>query len=105
METAAQVKKLAGSERLKALWPEIWELVRPRRKLLAAGFVLMLINRLSGLVLPASTKFLIDDIIGKQRRELLLPLVLAVIGATAIQGLTSFTLTQLLSKAAQRLIA
>src|SRR5439155_4200847 len=45
------------------------------------------------------------DIIGKRRTELLLPLVLGVIGATVIQGVTSFTLTQLLSKAAQRLIA
>ncbi len=105
MNATAPVKKPAGSERLRALWPTIWELVRPRRGLLALGFVLMLINRLSGLVLPLSTKFLIDDIIGKQRRELLLPLVLAVVAATAIQGVTSFTLTQLLSKAAQRLIA
>ena len=105
MPASAEVKKPAGSERLRALLPEILELIRPRRGLLALGFVLMLINRVSGLVLPASTKFLIDDIIGKQRRDLLLPLVLAVLGATAIQGVTSFTLTQLLSKAAQRLIA
>src|SRR5258706_8154339 len=105
MAADAEVKKPVGSERFRALWPEIRELIRPRQKLLAIGFVLMLINRVSGLVLPASTKFLIDDIIGKQRRDLLLPLVLAVLAATAIQGVTSFTLTQLLSKAAQRLIA
>ncbi len=105
MAADAEVKKAAGSERLRALWPEIRELIRPRQKLLAIGFVLMLINRVSGLVLPASTKFLIDDVIGKKRHELLLPLVLAVLAATAIQGVTSFTLTQLLSKAAQRLIA
>ena len=105
MSASSQALKPGGSERLRVLLPEVWELVRPRRKLLALGFVLMLINRLSGLVLPASTKFLIDDIISKHRRELLVPLVLAVVCATAIQGLTSFTLTQLLSKAAQRLIA
>ena len=105
MPASAETKKPAGSERLRALLPEILELIRPRRGLLALGFALMLINRVSGLVLPASTKFLIDDIIAKQRRDLLLPLVLAVLSATAIQGVTSFTLTQLLSKAAQRLIA
>jgi ABC-type multidrug transport system fused ATPase/permease subunit len=77
----------------------------PRRGLLAAGFFLMLINRASGLVLPASTKFLIDDVIGKNRRELLVPLLVAVLSATVLQGATSFALTQLLSKAAQRLIA
>jgi ABC-type multidrug transport system fused ATPase/permease subunit len=69
------------------------------------GFVLMVANRLSGLVLPASTKFLIDDIIGRQQRDLLGPLVLAVVLATMVQGATSFALTQLLSKAGQRLIA
>jgi subfamily B ATP-binding cassette protein MsbA len=55
--------------------------------------------------LPASTRYLIDDVIGKKQINLLLPLVLAVIGATVIQGLTSFANTQLVSKAAQRLIA
>ncbi|HKW99942.1 MAG TPA: ABC transporter ATP-binding protein [Bryobacteraceae bacterium] len=97
--------KTPKSERLKALLPDIWKLVRPRRWLLAAGFVLMLINRSAGLVLPYSTKYLVDDVIGKRHAQLLLPLVLIVVTATAIQGITSFALTQLLSKAAQRLIA
>lgn len=65
----------------------------------------MVINRVSGLVLPASTKFLIDDVIGKRQPDLLTPLILAVVTATVIQAATSFSLTQLLSKAAQRLIA
>ena len=65
----------------------------------------MAINRTSSLVLPASTKYLIDDVIGKNRSEMLLPLLGAVVLATVIQGSSSFALTQLLSKAAQRLIA
>jgi len=65
----------------------------------------MVINRISGLVLPASTKFLVDDVIGKHRADLCLPLVGMVLLATLVQGLTSFALTQTLSKAAQRLIA
>ena len=48
-----------------ARWPLLKELVRPRRSLLALGFVLMIINRLCGMVLPVSTKFLIDNVIGK----------------------------------------
>jgi subfamily B ATP-binding cassette protein MsbA len=80
-------------------------LLRPRRRLLALGFFLMLINRITALVLPASTKFLVDDIMGKRRAVLLLPLVGVVLLATVVQGLTSFALTQTLSKAAQRLIA
>jgi subfamily B ATP-binding cassette protein MsbA len=104
-DTTAHMKPAAASERLRALWPLIAELVRPRRRLLAVGCLLMIVNRLAGLVLPASTKFLIDDIIGQQRRDLLAPLALAVLLATAVQGATSFALTQSLSKAAQRLIA
>jgi subfamily B ATP-binding cassette protein MsbA len=65
----------------------------------------MAANRVAGLVLPGSTKFLIDDVIGRRQVELLLPLVGAVVGATVVQGLTSYGLVQLLSKAAQRLIA
>lgn len=79
--------------------------MRPRRGLLAVGFVLMVINRLAGFVLPYSSKFLIDDVVTKHQTQLLRPLVLAVLVATVIQGVTSFSLTQLLSKAAQRLIA
>jgi ABC-type multidrug transport system fused ATPase/permease subunit len=92
-------------ERLRELWPQIWEFIGPRRGILALGFVLMGINRVSGLVLPYSSKYLIDDIIGKRHLNLLAPLVLIVAGATTIQGITSFGLTQLLSKEAQRLIA
>ena len=85
--------------------PEIWFLIRPRRALLALGLGLMVINRVSGLVLPASTKYLVDDVIGKRHLHLLYSLVGIVLLATIIQGLTSFALTQTLSKAAQRLIA
>ncbi len=99
---AAKAKPVA---RIRAVWPLIAELVRPRRALLAFGLVLMVVNRVCGLVLPLSTKYLIDSVIGKHRPDLLVPLVSAVLGATVIQGATSFSLTQLLSKAGQRLIA
>jgi subfamily B ATP-binding cassette protein MsbA len=79
--------------------------MRPRRWLLGLGLVLMIINRLAGFVLPYSSKFLIDDVVGKHHTAILRPLVLAVLLATLVQGVTSFSLTQLLSKAAQRLIA
>ncbi|HWP85578.1 MAG TPA: ABC transporter ATP-binding protein [Terriglobia bacterium] len=85
--------------------PEIWALLRPRRGLLGLGLALVAVNRVSGLVLPASTKYLIDDVIGQRRTDLLAPLVGAVLAATAIQGATSFALVQSLSKAAQKLIA
>src|SRR5580700_9702040 len=92
-------------DRLKAVLPEVWKLMRPRRALLALGFVLMVINKLAGFVLPYSSKFLIDNVVGKNQAGLLRPLVLSVLFATLVQGVTSFSLTQLLSKAAQRLIA
>jgi ABC-type multidrug transport system fused ATPase/permease subunit len=92
-------------QRLKAVWPEVWKLMRPRRWVLGLGFVLMVINRVAGFVLPYSSKFLIDNVAAKGQTWMLRPLVLAVLLATLIQGVTSFSLTQLLSKAAQRLIA
>jgi ABC-type multidrug transport system fused ATPase/permease subunit len=79
--------------------------MRPRRSLLALGFVLMLINKLAGFVLPYSSRFLIDNVVVKHQISMLPTLVFSVLLATVIQGVTSFSLTQLLSKAAQRLIA
>jgi subfamily B ATP-binding cassette protein MsbA len=131
------VGKPAKPASLRLVWPMIWELVRPRRWMLALGFLLMAINRVCGLVLPGSSKFLLDDVLGVQvgpraglparpdlldqlwsplrqfahapadgaSPQLLLPLVLVVVAATLVQGATSFALTQLLSKEAQRLIA
>jgi ABC-type multidrug transport system fused ATPase/permease subunit len=90
---------------LKGAWPQIWAIVRPRRGLLLLGLGIMLVNRFSGLVLPASAKYLVDDVLGRGNTGLLLPLVGAVLAATAVQAATSFALFQLLSKAAQRLIA
>jgi ABC-type multidrug transport system fused ATPase/permease subunit len=98
----------AKTEKRKNAWknlPDVWALIKPRRGLLALGFALMAVNRLSGLVLPASTKYLVDNVISKRQIQLLTPIVLGVLGATVIQGLTSFTLTQLLSKSAQKMIA
>jgi ABC-type multidrug transport system fused ATPase/permease subunit len=91
-------------QNLRVVLPLIWDLLRPRRGLLAFGFALMMINRISGLALPYSTKFLFDNVITQRHIQLLKPIVLAVLVATAVQGVTSFSLTQLLSKAAQRLI-
>jgi len=102
---AKEAAKPPKIQRLKAVWPEVWKLMRPRRGLLALGFVLMVINKVAGFVLPYSSKFLIDNVVGKHQTGLLRPLVFSVLLATLIQGVTSFSLTQLLSKAAQRLIA
>ncbi|HKO17783.1 MAG TPA: ABC transporter ATP-binding protein [Acidobacteriaceae bacterium] len=79
--------------------------MKPRRLLLAFSFVLMVINRAAGLVLPASTKDLIDKVMVRHQMNLLPWIVGIVAVATLIQGITSYSLTQLLSKAGQRLIA
>jgi ABC-type multidrug transport system fused ATPase/permease subunit len=100
-----QTPKKSSSERLRELWPDIKELIRPRRAMLSLGFLLMAIGTPCGLVLPASTKYLVDNVIGKKQIHLLLPLVLAVMAATVIQGITSYGQTQIVSKAGQRLIA
>ena len=95
--------KKSATETWKAL-PEILALLKPRKGLLLLGLGLMAINRVAGLALPFSPKYFFDDVIAKHQTQKLLPLVLVVIGATIIQGITSFSLTQLLSKSAQRMI-
>ena len=75
-----------------------------RRGRLALGLALMLVNRLSGLVLPATSKYLIDDVIGKQRADMLMPLAFVAGAATVVQAVTSFALSQVLGVAAQRAI-
>jgi ABC-type multidrug transport system fused ATPase/permease subunit len=107
MATRLSARAARGSRplRLRAVLPEVWELVRPRRALLGLALLLMAIGRVAGLVLPGSTKYLVDDVIGHRRADLLLPLVAGVVVATLVQGLTGYALTQLVSKEAQRLIA
>ncbi|MBV9759394.1 MAG: ABC transporter ATP-binding protein [Acidobacteriaceae bacterium] len=78
--------------------------MKPRRGLLLLGGALMVVNRVCGLALPVSTKFLINNVMRQGQMDMLLPIVLSVVLATLVQGVTSFSLTQLLSKAGQRLI-
>jgi ABC-type bacteriocin/lantibiotic exporter with double-glycine peptidase domain len=85
-------------------WRDARDLVWSHRYRLALGMLLMIVNRLVGLVLPASSKYLIDEVIIKHRTDLLTPLALAAGGATLIQAITSFTLSQVLGVAAQRAI-
>ena len=87
-----------------AAWREARELIWAHRRRLGIGLVLMLVSRSAGLVLPASSKWLIDEVIGKQRVDLLPPLALAAGAATIIQAVTSFGLSQILGVAAQRAI-
>ena len=98
-------KPESTGKHFRSVLPLLKELVRPRRGKLALGFLLMLINRPAGLVLPGSTKYLVDSVIMKHQTWMLQPLVLLVLAATLIQGVTSFILTQLISKEGQRLIA
>jgi ABC-type multidrug transport system fused ATPase/permease subunit len=104
----ARASAADGAPKKKAdlgrVMPEVWKLVRPRRWLLAGGLILMVINRVAGLVLPLSTKYFFDNILHANGSKLPI-FVTAVFTATAIQAITSYSLTQLLSKAAQRLIA
>ncbi len=85
-------------------WPEARELIWAHRRRLALGLSLMLINRLAGLVLPWTSKFLIDDVVGNQRADLLGTLAIAAAAATMVQAASSFSLSQVLGVAAQRAI-
>ena len=81
------------------------QFIWPRRKLVFIGLILIVISRLSGLVLPGATKFLMDNVIVKKDLHMLKLLLIAVSGSIAIQAVTSFLLTKLLSVEAQHLIS
>src|SRR5437016_5527017 len=85
-------------------WQEARALVYAHRGRLALGLALLLVNRLAGLVLPSSSKWVIDRVINQHHPELLLPLALAAGGATLVQAITGFGLSQILGVAAQRAI-
>ncbi len=75
------------------------------RRPLAIGFAIMLVNRLAGLVLPVSSKYVVDDVLGRGRSDLLIPLAMAALAATLVQAVSSFALSQVVSVAGQRAIA
>src|SRR3977135_790286 len=89
---------------LSTAWADAQDLIWAHRYRLALGLTLMIVNRLVGLILPATSKYLIDDVIIKHKGELLIPLALAAGGATLVQAISSFTLSQVLGVAAQRAI-
>src|SRR5204862_7740750 len=93
-------KKVSASD----AWREARELLWLHRRRLTLGLALMLISRLAGRVRPARSKWLIDEVVGKNRTELLLPIALAAGAATVVQAVTSFALSQILGVAAQRAI-
>jgi ABC-type multidrug transport system fused ATPase/permease subunit len=86
-------------------WAEARALIWTHRRSVGIGFVLMLISRGAGFVLPGSSKWLIDEVLAKQHYALLVPLALASGAATLVQAVTSFALSQVVSVAAQRAIA
>jgi ATP-binding cassette, subfamily B, putative efflux pump len=97
-----------ADDKKKVQWTTAWReargLIWARRGRLALGLTLMVVNRLAGLVLPASSKFLIDNVIGRQRPDLLWPIALAAGAATLVQATSGFALAQVLGIAAQRSI-
>lgn len=98
--TKQEKKKISPA----AAWRDARELIWAHRYRLALGLLLMIVNRLAGLVLPTSSKYVIDEVIMKHRSQLLVPLALAAGAATLVQALSSFGLSQVLGVAAQRAI-
>ena len=106
---AGKATSEAGASRsmpkLIKLIPLIWTLVKPLRWLLAGSFLLMIVNRLCSFAVPISSRYLVNDVMYKRQLDKLPLIVGAVVGATLIQGITTYVLSQQLSITGQRLIA
>ncbi|HEX4499342.1 MAG TPA: ABC transporter ATP-binding protein [Thermoanaerobaculia bacterium] len=100
----SEAKKAATPLKTRTVLNDAIELVKARKGRLLLGLLLMAINRAAGLILPGTTKYLLDDVIKKHNQALLMNLVLVAGAATLIQAVTSFALSQILGKAAQRSI-
>jgi len=98
-------KDKSKKKKLTSLRYVFRDIIWPRKWLLLLGLFLIIINRLSGLVLPGSTKYLVDEVIAKSNLDLLFVILVAVGAAVTVQAITSFFLTRLLSVEAQYLIA
>jgi ATP-binding cassette, subfamily B, putative efflux pump len=85
-------------------WEEARALIWTHRKRLALGLTLMVIGRLAGLVLPTTSKYLLDDVITKKNWDLLPMLATAVGVAAIVDAASSFANSQILGVAAQRAI-
>ncbi|HEX8254187.1 MAG TPA: ABC transporter ATP-binding protein, partial [Thermoanaerobaculia bacterium] len=94
----------AKAARRGDVWTDVRNMVWARRRRLLIGLALTLISRAAGLVLPATSKYLVDDVIGKGNAEVLPLLALAAGIATIVQAITSIGLSQMLGVAAQRSI-
>ncbi len=104
---ASQAELPKKKPSLKKMWPQLRSLVAPRMGLLLFGLMLMGINRVAGLVMPFTSKPLLDKVLSPQhpQPQLLGPIIALVVSAMVVQAITSYALTQLLSKEGQRLIA
>ncbi|MBL0890801.1 MAG: ABC transporter ATP-binding protein [Gemmatimonadaceae bacterium] len=89
----------------KRAWGEARALMWAHRRSVGIGLVLMLISRASGFVLPYSTKMVLDEVLPSRDVRLLGWIALAGLGATLVQALTGFALSQVVSVAAQQAIA
>jgi ABC-type bacteriocin/lantibiotic exporter with double-glycine peptidase domain len=99
-----EAKKKEKKPLSREVWIEARALVWAHRRYLIIGFALMIVSRLAGLVLPASTKFVVDDVLAGGRADLLVPIALVVGAATLVQAATAFALSQVISVTAQRAI-
>lgn len=91
-------------QRTRAVLPYIGSLLWPRRSVLGAAVLLLVLSRALGLVLPASIQLIVDQLVGKARSYPIAWIVLAILAATIGQGATAWATSRMLSNLAQRLI-
>ncbi len=104
MPDQAKPKRKMDRARTMALLRDARAIIWAARRRLAIGLPLMLLNRLAGIVLPGTTKYLIDGVIVHRQQGLLLKIVIIAGIATTIGAITDYALAQILGLAAQRSI-
>ncbi len=92
-------------QRLREVLPLAWTLIRPRLPALLVGLALILISRASGLVLPASARVFVDDVVNGSQPEKMRTVFLAVVAAAFLQAGCSYLLFRVLTVRTIELVA
>ena len=86
-------------------WREARTLISGQRGTLTAALVLLLMNRLAAVILPAASKYLIDEVLGRSRADHLAGVGLLASAAVVIESATAFGTIGLAALAGQRAVS
>jgi ATP-binding cassette subfamily B protein len=85
-------------------WSRLFSIARPEKKLLSWGMIFLVLSSGAGLAYPQLTRWMIDNVLQPKRLDLLLPVVLGLFAAFALQGVASSLRYYLFTLGGERMV-